>query len=257
MYKLKKIEKTKQKGIYKLHFENHDALLIHEDVLLSNEVLVKREFNEAEIKELELANSFSAAYYEGIKFITRKLRSKHEMKKMLRKKEFGISVIEQTVQRLEAQGYLNDAHYARSYANTVLRTSTKGIDFIRKTLSEHSISLDIINNAIEHLDLEEEYDKLFKLVTKRISTNKKLSNQVLREKLFYEFKTKGFTSEMINQVFSEVDFSLPNDKLEKEIVKLMNKHKDKYKVKQLLMKKGFRSDQIEEVMMKEGLDGIY
>ncbi len=257
MYKINRIEKMKQKGIYKIHFNNCADLLVHEDVLLEQDVLLKNELSSVELNQLEEASSFSAAYYEAINFISRKLRSKHEVMTHLSKKEFNSNCITRVVAKLEMQGYLNDLNYAISYANTVLRTTTKGIDHIKKNLNEHQIDNEFIAEAIDNLDYSMEYDKLYKLVNKKIASNKKYSKQVLREKLFYEFKTKGFETSLINQVFSEVDFSISMDKLQKEVDKLMRKHKDIKKVKHLLKQKGFSNDQIENAIMKEGLDGIY
>jgi len=257
MYKIKRIEKLKKKGIYKIHFDHFDDVTLHEDVILSHGVLLKNELTEFEINDLKSANMFSSAYYQSIKFISTKLRSKHELRKYLTKEEYFPEVANEVIEKLENQGYINDKVYAKSFANTVLRTTNKGIDYIRKTLSEHQIGNEIVEEVISGLDYQEEYDKLYKLVSKRVQSNKKYSKKVLREKLFYDFKTKGFETDLINEVFNEIDFTLPTNKLEKEVSKLMRKHNDKYKVKQLLMKKGFSSEQIENAMRDEGLDGFY
>jgi len=248
MYKIEKITKIKKKGMYKIHFDNHEALQVHEDVLLSNELLIKKNLTEEDILILENSTNYSRCYHEAIKFISRKLRSSYELKKHLIKKEFEISTVDEIIEKLISQKYIDDLNYAKSYANTILRTTNKGKDYIRKNLKEHKISDIYVDEAIMMLDDKEEYDKLYKLITKKISLNNKYSARVLREKLFYDLKTKGYTTQMINQVFSEVEFTCNIEHLKVLAQKYMRKYNDKSKVKKTLISKGFESDEIDKVL---------
>lgn len=129
-----------------------------------------------------------------VAFVTRSLRTEREVKERLLYLGYNDTVIEETVEYLKTQGYLDDKEYARKYVNTSLKTKIESRKMCMYKLVQKGISDDIAEEAVRVIDDNEQIQKLMQ---------KKSVRQKEKSKLRGYLYSKGFSVESINRVLGD------------------------------------------------------
>ena len=148
--------------MYKVLFDNDMEFQFYEDVILEHQLLMKKEITEKDLQSIQEANLAYDVYYQALKSLKSRFKSVYEMKLWLLKKEYPEDLINQAIQKLKSQGYLNDELYAKSYLNEQMMTTSNGPYKIRRSLLEKKISEDIIDEVLENYGEEEQRSKINK-----------------------------------------------------------------------------------------------
>ena len=237
--------KKKRNNIYEIALSNNEKISLYDDVILKYELLLKKEINDNELKDILFFNSKIESYNIALKFLNTKLRTEKEIKKKLI--SYDKEVINYAIERLKNEGYINDNLYIKSYVNDEINLKMSGpnkIIFDLKKLGFNEINiLDYINTFEEDIWLS----KINKYVIKKINSNHNLSGFMLKQKLYNELINKGFYKEHINLIINDFEFNDDFNIKEKECSKLKNKLSKKfsgeeleYRIKIGLIKKGFK-----------------
>ena len=75
---IKKYCKAKD-NTYEIHLDNGSVLNLYDDIIIKYSLLLKKSITSAELDEITKCNDDLKAYYLGLKFITKKMRSKLEV----------------------------------------------------------------------------------------------------------------------------------------------------------------------------------
>ena len=227
---------------------NNEKYIIYEDIILKNELLIKKEISKRELDLLLEENNFYEAYYKSIKYINLKLRTKKEIEDYLKRNEFDKKTISSVITRLEEEKYLDDDIYSKAYIHDQIVLKLVGPNKIKKDLIKLKIKEDIIDKNIIIYTKDIELEKLEKLISKAINTNKNKSSYMLKNKILADMINRGFTKEYIEEILNNKNID-DADIYQKEYDKLYNKLSKKYqgkeleyKIKQKLYQKGFRQN---------------
>ena len=242
-----KIEKYKflKNGKYEVLIDNN-KYIIYEDIIIKNNLLVKKEIDRKELDILLKDNSFYEAYYKAITYINKKLRTKKEIVNYLKKYEFDNKVISDVIKKLEEDKYLNDDIYLKAYIHDQMVLKMIGPNKIKDDLIKKGINEEIVSKNLNVYTKDIELEKLNKIIPKLINTNKNKSSYYLKNKILNDMLNKGFTKEYIMDVIEQENFD-DSDIYKKEYEKLYKKLSSKYsgstleyKIKEKLYSKGFR-----------------
>lgn len=245
-----KIERyTKLKnGQYKLSLDNNTSILLHEDLILKQELLIYKEINDENIENLLEENKTYIAYDLALNYLKNKMRSKSEIKEYLLKKEIKEELINNAIEKLEEQGYINDSIYAKSFINDKINLSSDGPYKIKENLIKLGISEDIVLKSLEVFDRDLEITRIEKLMNKQIKTNHNKSEYLLKQKIITYLVNLGYTKELVISLISKLNVD-DGDIKKKEYDKIYNKLSKKYsgkeleyKVRQKMYQKGFYSE---------------
>jgi regulatory protein len=183
------------------------------------------------------------------------MRSEWELKKYLSRK-YEDDIINETISKLKKDGYINRELYIKCYVDDAVTLSNDGPNKIRKNLSK----LGFFDDEMEYVtEIEDEVwlNKLDKIISKKINSNHRYSNNKLKEKLLYDLSNEGYYKWMIEQVIKSKEFKEDDTLVQKEYDKLFRKLSRKYdgselsyQIKQRLYVKGFNSNEIEKVFLK-------
>lgn len=240
-------------GRYKVFLDKNEMIL-YEDVILKHGLLLKKEITSEEINNILKDNTNYEAYYLALKYIGIKMRSKKEIEAYLIKKEYDNLLINETINKLVSNGFLNDKSYLKAFINDKIYLSNHGPYKIKQELIKQEISEESIDEYLDSINKEIWQEKVTKLVKKKISTNKNLSTSKLRLKILTDLYNLGYEKNMIEE---ELNGYVLNDKdaLEKEYKKAMLKFQKKYSgyelnqnIKNYLYKKGFDLSTISEII---------
>ena len=202
-----KIIKYEKKGNnkYKVHLENNESINIYEDVIIKNNLLYKKEMDRELLEKIDNDNSQFDAYNKCVKYISVRIRSKHEIEEYLKKKEIEASLIEETIDKLIKNNLLNDDIFTKAFVNDKIKFTTMGPYRIEQELKKHHIDSNIIYKYLNEIDDVTIDDKINKQINKLIKSSRKKQN--LRNKIYMNLLSLGYSNEMILRNLNNYDLS--------------------------------------------------
>jgi len=242
-----KIDKYKYlgNGRYKIFIENNEYI-IYEDIILKYSILTKDLISKEEIELYLKDNSYYEAYYMGISYIEKKLRTSKELFEYLKKSNFSDGIINDVIERLTREGYLNQSVYASSYIREQINLKNVGPYKIEKDLINLGIDKSIIDECIVVYTDDIQKEKIIKLIDKEIRLNRNKSFLVLKNKILINLVSKGFDRAIVYSLLENIDID-DSHIYDKEYKKLYDKLSKKYSgseleynIKEKLFQKGFR-----------------
>lgn len=249
--KIENIKKKNNKYIIKL--ENKE-LITYDEIIIKNNILYKKELDEETIKKIEKENIYYDTYEKILKYIKNKVKSKNEIIKYMEKQKITKSVQEKIIKQLEQSKIINDEIYVKAFIHDNITLKNNGINKIKTELLKQNIDENIINRELNKIDKTEQQEKLEKLIIKKIKSNTKYSENMLKIKLLNHFMTLGYEKEQITKILEE-NITADSEIIKKEYTKLYNKLKTKYKeeelkqkIKQKLYQKGFNIEEINQII---------
>lgn len=225
----KKIKNNK----YKVILDNNIELTLYEDVILKYELLIKKNINEKLLKDIKKSNNYYDCYYYAIKSINNHGRSKYDMKVLLEKNEEYLDYIDEVIELLVKQKYLDDNRFSSSFINDKMISTNWGPYKIKNELIKHRVDENIIDENLEVFNSEEELKRIEKVIDKLIKSNKSSGGSVLKNKIRNYVINLGYSIDLVDSVLINTSIEIDKDMIKKEYDKLYKKYSKKYKDKEL------------------------
>ena len=165
--KIEKYEFTK-KNNYNIYLSNGEVITLNERVITKNELLLKKEIDKELYSKLMHDNNVCEAFDAGVKYIAIRLRSIKEMRDYLFKKGYLVDVVNEAIQNLINNDYLDDDRFTKAYIKDKMAFTSKGDYKIRMELSNLGIDNGIIDNNILMIDNDMLFNKMKKIIDKDI-----------------------------------------------------------------------------------------
>ena len=227
---------------YEVFLEDGESLILYEDVILKEELLLKKEISN--IKRIVDINKEYEIYDVSLKYLNHHVISIMGMKNYLLRKKYDEKDIDNTIDKLKEQGYLNDDYYAKCYINDHVNLSNDGPYKMIKHLEDNDISSNIYAKYLSKFN-DLWYERINKYINKALKSNKK-SSYFFKSKMLVNLVNLGYDKEMINEVLSKVSIDNLSELKELEKEKIRKKLSRKYsgselesKIKDKLFQKGF------------------
>ena len=203
------------------------------------------------------------AYHKALKLLTVKDYTYKQMKKKLMDSgAYDDTQLDATMQLLQEKNLINDEAYTENYLKRCLRLGI-GLNKAVYNLRNYGVDSAIIDQGLEELDDNSEYQEATALIDNIYNRNSNFSYKAMLKKIRDKLYVKGFTSETIERALSDYDFEYDADKeheaLEKEFNKQKSKFQKKYqgsllkeKIIDTLLRKGYNYEHIKELLNEEG-----
>lgn len=210
MIYLKKITKIevqkKNKHRYSVYINDSFEFGINEEVLLKYGLEVGSEIDEYFIENILKSEEQSKAKNYALNLLSYRQRSEKEISRKMRDKGYENNIIDNTIKFLEKNKLLNDREFAKSFIRDKVNIQKWGRNRIRIELYRKGVNKELINEVIEEeIEDELEYETAKKLALKKISTTyKKDEKRVQYRKLYGFLQRKGYKSDIISRVLSEI-----------------------------------------------------
>ena len=247
--KILKIIKQK-KAMYEVVLDTKESLLLLESVMIRYEVFLKKMLTKKEIEELQKANEMEMNYQKCCNYLNRKMRTEKEVRTFLKKEGGSKENIEQVIQHLKENHFLDDEKYVNSYVNDSVKFTNNGPLKIEKALIDLGIEKEKVENYLINISFEVWKDKIERICQKRIQSNKKDSEMVFKRKLSEYLYTVGYSYEMTSSFIESIHLENSLELRKKEEERLRKKLSRKYAGEELefqinrkLYQKGFKKDE--------------
>lgn len=249
--------KKKCKNKYQIELDNGEIIKLYDNVILKHNLLFKKEISDDLKSILEEDNNNEDVYYQVIKFISKKMRSRKEVKDFIDKYDLPKIEQQKMLEKLEKNRFINDEIFCRSYIQDRMLLSSDGPKKIYDDLMDKNIDVELINKYLEQIEEDVVYQKLEKLILKKLKMNTNKSRYTLYQKLSFEFINLGYSKNMIEELLQKHLQNTNKDIVNKEYYKLHRKLSSKYEGEDLekqifykLKQKGFSNDELDLISEK-------
>ena len=241
--------KKMSKGRYKLTLDNTE-LILYEDVILKNDLLRTSNINLELLEKVMNENVYYEIYNMALTYIEIKMRTSKEIKDYLNKKNFNTKLIDEVLDRLNKEGYLNEEKYIDAFVNDKVNLTNWGPYKIKKSLLDLELDETLINNKLNTINENIWNGKIEKIINKKLNSLKNKSNYMIKNKLKIDLYNLGYDNNSIEENLNKLNLN-NNENIKKEYSKAYNKYSKKYmdqelyqKVKSYLYRKGYKIEEI-------------
>jgi regulatory protein len=234
------------------------ALSVDEDLLIKHRLTKGLEINEDTLIQLIDEDEKKKTYNLAINYLSYRMRSVHEMKQYLEKKEKEQKHINEVIYELLQQGFLNDQEFAHAYIRSKQLTLMKGPLKLKQELLQKGVNDAVIEAALASFSEEVQKEKIVTWLKKQQSKkSSKVSSKAFKEKLSNQLVTKGYSQRVIVEALQLVDFPeefteeweaicFQGDKIKRKLEGKYTGWEYEQRLKQQLYRKGFPMDVIEQ-----------
>ena len=141
-----KIEKYEKIGTlkYRLYLDNGEVIDTYDDVILENELLLKKELDAHLYNKILIDTNLQEYYNACVKYIQTRLRSTKEIDDYLKRKQVTEEDRIFIIEKLTKKGLLNDKYFTKCFINDKLKFTNMGEYRIINELKKLNISTPII-----------------------------------------------------------------------------------------------------------------
>lgn len=159
----------------------------------------------SELEAIQAGEVRQEAFDYALKTLERRLHAKTELRRKLTKREYGDAVIDDVLNDLQRLGYVDDARFAKTKAQSAAEHKQHGHRRARVELMKAGVDDATARKAIE--DVYDPHDSLAvarTLAQKKAPQLRKLDPLVARRRLVGMLGRRGFDYETIRPVIDEV-----------------------------------------------------
>jgi len=199
------ISYSKSKEVFEVVFEDETKLLLNYNIFEKYKVSVDMDFSENEIQEMKYFSDIERAKSRAINYISGKLKTKYEVRLKLKEKDFTEDIIDEVIDILEKEEYLNDRLYCEVFIEDKKQLNGYGKNKIKSLLIQKGVSKSVFEDFLDEFEYEEEFDNALKMGIKKLNL---LSNEEdifkKKQKLINYLAYRGFSFDCINDVLREI-----------------------------------------------------
>lgn len=159
--------------------------------------------DDAIVQEICEGVIYKRARERALYLIEKRMFTVEKLKSKLRQNDYTEEIIDKVVCFLEKYGYLNDKEYVHAYIEAYRsRSSRKQIRFalLQQGVDKHLID-DCMDDCMD--DMEFQDDTILNKQFQKYTKGKDLSDAKVRQKVFRYFYSKGFSSDLIEQLLRQ------------------------------------------------------
>ncbi len=153
-----------------------------------------RPIDQPEIDALVAAEARRAAMQTAVAALARRPRSERELRQRLTRRKCEPGVADETIERLRSMKLIDDAAFARSFAETRDRTSPRGRRLIAGELRSQGVHAEL---AVEAAASVSEADAAYRAALPRMRSLSRLEFAAFRDRLAGHLQRRGFGWDVI------------------------------------------------------------
>jgi regulatory protein len=145
----------------------------------------------------------------ALRHLERRRRTRWELERRLRERQFSPEIIQETLVRLERVGLVDDQDYARAFLRERLSRRAVGVQVMRRQLVERGVSKEVIDRAVEEMTGAEsavsETDRCQQALDKLLPKYAGLEPEVRRRRITAALSRRGFGFGLISELLREME----------------------------------------------------
>ena len=156
----------------------------------------------------------------AVTMLARRPRSEREVRQRLKQRKLDAAIADHTIERLRAARLLDDAGYARTYAESRDRTSPRSRRLLVQELRANGVDSAVATDAVGELS---DTDAAHRLASSRMRSLARLDQQTFRARLSGLLRRRGFGWDVIRRTvercWSELELGRADENEEQTAVR--------------------------------------
>ena len=183
-----------RRGGVALHVDDEYVCVVSESLVARWRLFKGRELSADDVAQIRAASSAERVLGDAYRLLGHRARSTEELRRRLLAKEHDETVVAEALRRLAADGFLDDAAFARSYVADKRRLDGWGVERIRRGLRELGVDAAAADAALGEgaADDGAELDRALAALRKRGAPEPPL--EAARRRAFQALQRRGFSS---------------------------------------------------------------
>lgn len=148
-----------------------------------------------------------STYDRALDLLEARARGTEELRRLLMRKGEPADEVARTIERLQANGLLDDAAFARQFARAKLLGAGRSRRRVQQELARRGIAPDLSSAAIEAVCAEEDVDDgatIERVARKKVRTLSKLAPLTQRRRLYAFLARRGYDADDIQRTLRAV-----------------------------------------------------
>ena len=159
--------------------------------------------SDRQIEDLRIRYVLPRAKKRALGILVKRDKTIHELEQKLIQSLYDSRSVREALSFVEEAGYVDDLEYARSYLRS--KRGKKSFRMIRLTLSGKGISEEILNQVFEEAQAQGRED--VEAAVRKYARRFDQLDRTAREKICVHFYAKGYDSQLIREVLSDLERS--------------------------------------------------
>jgi len=177
------------------------AFGVNQNVVARFHLRVGKQLTPEQVAEIAAGEVRQECFDRATDYLSRRMHSRAELSRKLMKGEYGQSIIDSVLDQLEQFGYLDDARYARSRAQSLAEHKHHGKRRAMMELRKAGVKSDVAAKALAHVyDAHDSLAVARELARKKAPSLKRFDPLVARRRLVGMLQRRGFDYETIKPV---------------------------------------------------------
>ncbi|MER3398770.1 MAG: RecX family transcriptional regulator [Chloroflexota bacterium] len=174
-----------------------DPVTVHQHAIAVGKVL-----SESEAAQLEQQSALERALSAAYRLLTYRPRSEGEIRSRLLQKGFDPATTEAALEKLRAQGLLDDLAFGRFWRESRQALSPRGEYLLRAELRHKGLSQETVSEVLADFNEAESALKVARVLRRRLGS---LPPEERRRRLWGQLARRGFAPDTIQQVVRQVE----------------------------------------------------
>ena len=183
-----------RRGGVALHVDGEYVCAVSEALVARWHLFKGRELDDADLAEVRASASAERVMGDAYRLLGHRARSRGELRRRLLDKEHDESVVEDALQRLADDGFLDDAEFARSYVADKRRLGGWGAERIRRGLRELDVEASVIDDVLASgaEGEDDEFDRALAVLRRKGAPDRPVESE--RRRAYQALLRRGFSS---------------------------------------------------------------
>ena len=205
MRKITKIEyQKKNKERFNIYLDDEYGFSIDMNILIKYSLQKNMELSDDIIDEILNAEERIIVYNYGISVLSKTAKSEHELMLKMMDKGFDSQLIDNAINKLKEQKYLDDKRYCEMYINDKINISKHGVLKIKEALYYKGIDKEIIEEKIKNISSEEREKTALALAQKKALGIEEEDVRKKGIKLYNYLLSRGFEYETVKKTVKKI-----------------------------------------------------
>ncbi|MCL5031231.1 MAG: recombination regulator RecX [Bacteroidetes bacterium] len=197
-----RVEKKDEKNVV-IFFDNEEKLFLSYEIFLKNGLKKNDEISESRFSLLIEENQKFHLKQKAFRLLGRRHHSSFELKVKLKQKGYDENFINEIINDLKSNGYLNDYEFALVYAEENIKNKYWGKKKVEAELFKRGIERNIIAQVVkENFPSNDDLSNAVELGKKKLNSllTRKIEKEKIRTKLYSFLLSKGYDYEICKKV---------------------------------------------------------
>lgn len=182
---------------YTLHFDDGEWLGLFDELIIKHGLEVGKEVDSEKLTQLAREDDAKKALEMAIRYLGYRSRSQKEMITYLEGKGFDRDLIDETMEKLEGYGYIDDSAFARDWVAGRMSSKPMGRAMIKRELIFKGVEDEVIEEHLGRISQDQEEDRAYSLALKYVKRYKNLEPREQFYKIGAALARRGFDWETI------------------------------------------------------------